>query len=192
VSNGRGILLARDGATLGLCVVCKKPAPSEHLAPTGPREGLCAACWTRAAQLRGWLMQPALGNSGVPVLQVMSALLGLCGGRGADMGPVRTLVRVIEERERMAAAERWDEEGLIHAPTPEEQPACCYCHLAPAGPEDTAVMESLTPTEAEDGLPRIWHCYDVAACDARLFRRLMVLVAKVAEAAKAVEGLVAQ
>ena len=178
-----GIILARSGDRLMRCVVCRKPTVPAEIAPMDAQTGICAFCWERAAKLRNWMMQPSLGNSGVPVLQVMGLLIGLCKDRAEDVGPVRTLVRMIEEREQI------QRQALS---LPDEGPACCYCHLAE--PEEGG-EELLVAVAAEDGLPAIWHCKDIQACDARLFQRLMLLVAhtvEMAKAANAVAGMTPQ
>ncbi len=164
MNNHGGILLARNGAQLLTCVVCKRPTPVEHLAMTSPREGLCGDCWAKAGSLRNWFRQPALSN-GLPVLDVLHLMLApYVGQRGDDRNGIRTLARVLDERERLKRLVEHEEDSPA---------ACCYC-----GSEKDGDRELLGPVE-EEGEPPIFHCADFEACDGRVFQRIMLMAASV-------------
>ncbi len=167
--NGGGILLARGGGQLLTCLVCKRPTPLDHLAMTSPREGVCAECWARAGNLRNWFRQPALSN-GLPVLDVLHLMLSpYVGQRGDDRNGIRTLARLLEERERLRVTSASAGERVVAA-------RCCYCHEPEHEDQDNL---KFVMRDADQGAPDIFHCRDFEACDGRVFQRIMLMAASV-------------
>lgn len=171
------IVLARAGGRLTKCATCQRPMPAEHLAPLGPQIALCSDCWARAGDLRNWMRQPALGN-GLPVLDVLNTIISMQSGQlESDLNPIRTLVRLLHERDRLLRGAGVD-------------CVCCYC--AELVLEADAGFSSLVMEWGTEQRFVIWRCNDVVACDERLAKRIMVMVAQRMREARDAAGVPVQ
>jgi hypothetical protein len=153
MTNDRKIVIARSGAALAPCRICRVPNLPEDLSPNA----VCKRCFAREGAAGGWTLIPD-GMALVPVQVIQQANLG--AALAGELQPhqvegepiVLTLRRLLAERAFLIAE-------LADPETPAEA-VCAYCGAAEEGEQ---VRRSV-----KVGTPPLWYCRDEASCCARV------------------------